>query len=73
MIAVGIAIVIVVGACAWYLATEKKRRLHRDAQRAEDKVRKSEMILIADIEALRRTEPPLLDDAIDLRRKQRPD
>ena len=31
------------------------------------------MILLADIEALRRTESPLLDDAIDLRRRQRGD
>ena len=52
--------VIVTGVGLWYLATEKKRRLHRDAQRAEDKVRKSEIILLADIEALRRTGSPLL-------------
>ena len=68
-----IGVVIVAGVCLWYLLTEKKRRLNGNAQRAEDKVRTSEMILLADIEALRRTESTLLDDALDLRRRQRPD
>ena len=65
-----VGLIAIVAVALWYLSCEKKRRVRAHAEKAERKVRESEMILLADIESLRRVDSPLLADAIDLRRRQ---
>ena len=65
-----VGLIAISAAVLWYLSGEKKRRVRAHAEKAGRKVRESEMILLADIESLRRVDSPLLADAIDLRRRQ---
>ena len=65
-----VGLIAIVAVALWYLSGERKRRVRAHAEKAERKVRESEMILLADIESLRRMDSPRLADAIDLRRRQ---
>ncbi len=45
-----VALIAIAAVVIWYLSGEKKRRVDAHAEKAEKKVRESEMILVADIE-----------------------